>query len=55
MDGSKPNPIIEIHNNKIRPFDYFNSNAVLKFKTKELRDHFLQHHIALIEEAKELL
>ena len=55
MDGGKPNPIIEIYNNKIRPFDYFNSNAVLRFKTKELRDHFLQHHIALIEEAKELL
>ena len=55
MDGSKSIPIIEIHNNKIRPCNYFNSNAVLKFKTKELRDHFLQHHIALIEEAKELL
>ena len=55
MDGSKSIPIIEIYKNKIRPWNYFNSNAVLKFKTKELRDHFLQHHIALIEEAKELL
>ena len=55
MNGRNQHYCIEIYNNKIRPFDYFNSNAVLRFKTKELRDHFLQHHIALIEEAKELL
>ena len=30
-------------------------NMILTFKTLELRDHYLQHHIALIEEAKELL
>ncbi len=55
MDGSKSIPIIEIHNNKIRPWNYFSCNTVLRFKTKELRDHFLTHHIVLIEKAKELL
>ena len=55
MDGSKSIPIIEIYNNKTRPWNYFSCNTVLRFKTKELRDHFLQHHRNLIEEAKELL
>lgn len=55
MDGSKSIPIIEIYNNKTRPGNYFSCHTVLRFKTKELRDHFLQHHRALIEEAKELL
>ena len=40
---------------KIKTITYTTANCILKFKTKELRDHFLQHHIALIEEAKELL
>ena len=40
---------------KIKTITYTTTNCILKFKTKELRDHFLQHHIALIEKAKELL
>ena len=40
---------------KIKTITYATTNCILKFKTNELRDHFLQHHIALIEEAKELL
>lgn len=40
---------------KIKTITYATTNCILKFKTKELRDHFLQHHIALIEKAKELL
>lgn len=40
---------------KIKTITYTPTNCILKFKTRELRDHFLTHHRALIEEAKELL
>ena len=55
MNGRNQRYCIENIDNKIMGGDCFHANKVLKFKTEKLRDHFLQHHITLIEEAKELL
>ena len=55
IDGKTSYYSIGIIKNNIERCRYIENNCILKFKTEELRDHFLQHHIALIEEAKELL